>query len=152
MRKQPLRIKQNDEQILQRPTAFVSFLSQENTMTLTGASTGEPRLRGTLLQDSLKHIPVSLDTRHPASYGPEVRYRTPSALSVNHKAMASKRNSTLMSEAGAACVRIAQHPFRRTYVLPERLRVAHPCAQSRSTVHPEHNTLGSERKSKVNGF
>ena len=26
-----------------------------------------------------------------------------------------------------------------TYVFPETLRVAHPCAQSRSTVHPEHN-------------
>ena len=30
-----------------------------------------------------------------------------------------------------------------THVRPVRLRVAHPCAQSRSTVHPEHNTLGS---------
>ena len=26
-----------------------------------------------------------------------------------------------------------------TYVASGRLRVAHPCAQSRSTVHPEHN-------------
>jgi len=32
-----------------------------------------------------------------------------------------------------------------THVRPVRLRVAHPCAQSRSTVHPEHNTLGSVR-------
>ena len=43
---------------------------------------GEPRVCGTLLQDTLKHIHVSLDTRLPASYGPEVRYRTPSPLCV----------------------------------------------------------------------
>ena len=39
-----------------------------------------------------------------------------------------------------------------TFVGPGRLRVAHPCAQSRSTVHPEHNTLDSVRKSQGNGF
>ena len=67
-------------------------------------SRGEPRLRGTLLQDTLKHIHVSLDTRLPASYGPEVRYRTPSALCINYKAMASNRTNTLMAEAGAGIV------------------------------------------------
>ena len=40
--------------------------------------------------------------------------------------------------AGAACVGIALFVLD-TYVAPERLRVAHPCAPSRSTVHPEHN-------------
>ena len=78
-------------------------------------------MRGTLLQDTLmfrmngmpraqgcagaaKHIHVSLDTRLPASYGPEVRYRTPSTLCVKHTAMDSKKNSTLMAEAGAGIV------------------------------------------------
>ena len=40
----------------------------------------------------------------PVSYGPEVRYRTPSALCVKHKAMDSKRTNTLMAEAGAGYV------------------------------------------------
>ena len=60
--------------------------------------------------------------------------------------------------AGAACVSFAQRRIGLlqdsldTLVVPGRLRVAHPCAQSRSTVHPEHNTLGSVRKLQVCGF
>ena len=40
----------------------------------------------------------------PVSYGPEVRYRIPSALCVNYKAMASNRTYTLMAEAGVGIV------------------------------------------------
>ena len=40
----------------------------------------------------------------PVSYGPEVRYRAPSTLCVNYKAMVSKRTNTLMAEAGAGIV------------------------------------------------
>ena len=40
---------------------------------------GSPRSHGTLLQDTLEHVHVALDTRLPVSYGPKVRYRTPSA-------------------------------------------------------------------------
>jgi hypothetical protein len=45
-----------------------------------------------------------VDTRRPASYGPEVRYRTSSALCVNYKVVVSKRTNTLMAEAGADIV------------------------------------------------
>ena len=63
---------------------------------------GMPRAQG--CAGVAKHIHVALDTRLPASYGPEVRYRTPSALCVNYKVMVSKRNNTLMVEAGAGVV------------------------------------------------
>jgi hypothetical protein len=63
---------------------------------------GMPRTQG--CAGAAKHIPVSLETRRPASYGPEVRYRTPSALCINYKAMASNRTDTLMAEAGAGIV------------------------------------------------
>ena len=42
--------------------------------------------------------------------------------------------------AGAVCFSYAQL-IPDTYVIPVRLRAAHPCALSRSTVHPEHNIL-----------
>ena len=95
--------------------------AQHSIWLCNAASTREPRVYGTLLQDALmfrmngmpraqgcagaaKHIPVALDTRLPASYGPEVRYRTSSALCVKHTAMVSKRTNTLMAEAGAGIV------------------------------------------------
>jgi len=42
-------------------------------------------------------------------------------------------------EAQERLVSISEQLIFDIYVAPETLRAAHPCAPSRSTVHPEHN-------------
>ena len=59
-----------------------SDTAYEDELHLNSLSAGEQRSRGTFLQDSLKHIHVSLGRDIHVAHGPEVRYRTPSALCV----------------------------------------------------------------------